>query len=190
MANKLPIQPELFDILIEYFAKVESGEIDLTDPVAQASRVITFCQNFFLQFFDNFLDHEITSIGPTTKREAVAIRHALRSSAPTETIQLITWFEGFCDTYQDILLFGYGGGGSPNVARQTALRIYETTTKSTQLACFMGVKGFRDLRIKKTILQAHITVERREESDEDGWSVNASGRRELTAASEDEKTPF
>jgi hypothetical protein len=45
---------------------------------------------------------------------------------------------------------GYGPGPGSDTARTTALRIYKKTGAKTedQIACFLGVNGFRDLSIE------------------------------------------
>lgn len=102
---------------------------------------------------------------------------------------------------ESTVTFGYFNPAAPretnnrgfndnSVARATALRIYETTAKSAQLACVLNCRGFRDLRIKKTILQQRVTIERREEYDDESWSNESSGKRELTVRSEDDVIPF
>lgn len=60
-----------------------------------------------------------------------------------------------------------GYGGEPqNVARQTALRIYSgKTEKSNQLACFIGVTGFRDLSLELIKLQESVTIIRQVQDD-------------------------
>jgi hypothetical protein len=78
-----------------------------------------------------------------------------------------------------------------NISRQTALRIYENGDKGNQLACFVGVVGFRDLRIKKTKLSQKVVVERRYSDDGEGneeWSGNRQA--ELTVGSEDDDGVF
>jgi len=79
----------------------------------------------------------------------------------------------------------YGRQG--NVLKQTALRIYEHGEKGNQLACFMGVLGFRDMRIKKTKLSQKVVVERRYSDDGEG-NEDWSGKRqsELVVSTEDE----
>lgn len=58
-----------------------------------------------------------------------------------------------------------GGGGwdepQPSaIAKATALRIYAgATSKSSQLACFVGVKGFRDESIKLSRLSQRVVIE-------------------------------
>ena len=69
--------------------------------------------------------------------------------------------------------FGHDPG---NVAKQTALRIYERGEKGNQLACFIGVKGFRDLSIAITRLRQHVVVETNYEDD--GETATFGGRRE------------
>ena len=73
-----------------------------------------------------------------------------------------------------------------NVARQTALRIYEgKTAGSNQLACFLGVKGFRDDRIKLTRLVERVVVERHFAQDDEGEEWGGKRQRSITAAPED-----
>jgi hypothetical protein len=79
---------------------------------------------------------------------------------------------------------GYGPGPN-NVARQTALRIYERGEKGNQLACFIGVLGFRDDRIKLTRLQQRVVIERNLSDDGEGnleWG--GKEQRQLIAAPE------
>jgi hypothetical protein len=83
-----------------------------------------------------------------------------------------------------------GYGQRENVSKQTALRIYEHGDKGNQLACFVGVRGFRDLAVKKTKLSQKVVVERRYSDDGEGnedWS--GSQQRELVVGNEDD-IPF
>jgi hypothetical protein len=81
---------------------------------------------------------------------------------------------------------GYGPGPD-NVARQTALRIYEHGEKSNQLACFIGVKGFRDTSIKLTRLSQKVVIETTEANDESEGIFEWSGKRQrqIVAAPEE-----
>ena len=63
-----------------------------------------------------------------------------------------------------------------NVAKQTALRIYERGEKGNQLACFIGVTGFRDLGITITKLRQHVVIEQNYEDD--GENIQWGGKRE------------
>jgi len=81
------------------------------------------------------------------------------------------------------------GYGQDNVARQTALRIYKGATtgpQGNQLACFIGVKGFRDLSIGLTRFTQKVTVERRMHDDDESREWFGSEKRELVAKTEDE----
>jgi hypothetical protein len=81
------------------------------------------------------------------------------------------------------ITFGYfnpsqsGGGvgrgntwddGNRNVAKQTALRIYERGEKGNQLACFIGVNGFRDESIKLVRLSQRVVIETNLNDDGEG----------------------
>jgi len=77
------------------------------------------------------------------------------------------------------------------VSKETALRIYEHGDKGNQLACFVGVLGFRDLRIKKTKLVQKVIVERRYADDGEGNEEWGGQRQaELTVGDEDKDIPF
>jgi hypothetical protein len=86
--------------------------------------------------------------------------------------------------------WGAGADGR-NVIKTTALRIYEAGEKSNQLACFIGIKGFRDLRVKKTKLVQRVVVERRYTGDGEG-NEEWDGKRqaELTVGDEDQEIAF
>jgi hypothetical protein len=82
-------------------------------------------------------------------------------------------------------------GRHHNVSKETSLRIYEAGEKGNQLACFIGVTGFRDYRVKKTKLVQKVMVERRYADDGEGnedWS--GKSQRELVVSSEDDSIPF
>ena len=82
-------------------------------------------------------------------------------------------------------------GREPNVMKQTALRIYEAGEKGNQLACFIGVKGFRDERVRKTKLVQRVVVERRYSDDGEGnaeW--DGKTQRELKVAPESDEVAF
>jgi hypothetical protein len=66
-----------------------------------------------------------------------------------------------------------------NVARQTALRIYERGEKGNQLACFLGVKGFRDESVQLTRITSRMVVEQSYEDDGDG-TVEHHHKRQRT----------
>jgi hypothetical protein len=83
------------------------------------------------------------------------------------------------------------GGAGDNVARQTALRVYKGATtgpSGNQLACFIGVRGFRDLSIGMTRMSRKITVEQNFMDDGEEAVWGGKRRRELVAHQEDEYT--
>lgn len=81
---------------------------------------------------------------------------------------------------------GYGPGPG-NVARQTALRIYEKAEKGNQLACFIGVTGFRDEAITLTRTRQRVVIERNLSDDGDGRiEFGGKEQRELVAVLEDD----
>jgi hypothetical protein len=83
-----------------------------------------------------------------------------------------------------------GGGGwddrPSNVAKATALRIYAgASSKSSQLACFVGVKGFRDESIKLTRLSQRVVIETGYSDDGDGnVEEHRKQQRQIVAAPE------
>lgn len=75
--------------------------------------------------------------------------------------------------------------GTDNVARQTALRIYERGEKGNQLACFIGVRGFRDTKVKLTRMSTRMVVEQRMADDGQGTAEWGGSRmKELIASPE------
>jgi len=80
------------------------------------------------------------------------------------------------------------GGYGANVAKQTALRIYERGEKGNQLACFLGVTGFRDHGIVITRLRQTVTVETNYEDD--GEQVAWGGKRQQRLIAQPEEIDF
>jgi len=106
----LPVKPRLFDILEKYAKDLERGRIK-PGRLAVTSPALVFCENFYAQFFQNELAHEIKALTQDAKAEAVRLRLSLKKQrAPRATIQLVTWFEKLCDIYPNVLALAYGGG--------------------------------------------------------------------------------
>lgn len=103
--NALPVEPTLFDPLIEYATLMTGPKFDFKKPLKEASPIPTFCQNFFVQFFDHELGVEITSIGDEAKKKAVAARRDLRGNV---ALPIVTSFEKLCEIYPDVLGMTYG----------------------------------------------------------------------------------
>lgn len=107
----LPVTPQLFDLLIEYGQNIEQGTVKATSSLASTSPALTFCENFYAQFFQNAIGQEITSFNRETRKAAVRLRLEIKEKkGPLTTVQLITWFEKLCDIYPNVLALGYGGG--------------------------------------------------------------------------------
>jgi hypothetical protein len=106
-----PVAPELFDIVTEYAKAIEQGKIKPTPPMGSTDAALTFCQNFYLQFFQNRLNKAITTFTRAAKEDAIGILLDLKAQgAPSSVIQLITWYERLCEIYPDVLGLGYGVG--------------------------------------------------------------------------------
>jgi hypothetical protein len=92
---------------------------------------------------------------------------------------------------------GYGHARPSEVARATALRIYADKTDKSQIACFVGVKGFRDESIKKTLIVRRVTVEHSLVDDGEG-TVEYGGKQlaqlkaipEASSFDDEEDHPF
>lgn len=83
------------------------------------------------------------------------------------------------------------GGSGAQTMKTTALRIYEGGEKSPQLACFLGVAGFRDTSIAITRLKKRVVVERQYADDGEGEEVwRGKHTRELMPHNEDDDFAF
>ncbi len=82
----------------------------------------------------------------------------------------------------------YGGfGPGTQTIKSTALRIYtkKRGEGEIQLACFMGVKGFRDSQIKLTRITNKITIEQTLSDDGDGnFEMDRKQTKQLVAVTE------
>jgi hypothetical protein len=103
MSVEAIIAPSLFDALSEY-SKAVARDKDLSpDPPTG------FCDNFYVQFFQNRLKQEITGYGKGSKQAAVALRLDLTGKETQEVVLLITAFETYCDVRYDVFSETYGG---------------------------------------------------------------------------------
>jgi len=101
-ATKL-VEPALFDGLMQYATKVESDKKVSSEPTL-------FCDNFYLQFFQNRMLHEITGFGKADKESAVKLRLKVETTEAEEIGLLLTWFERYCDVRYDVFSEEYGEG--------------------------------------------------------------------------------
>jgi hypothetical protein len=104
-----PIEPSLFDFVDEFAEQVEQGELTPIDTLAASSRIVTFCESFFVQFFANELSHEIDGFDPVAKRAAAGIAVDFSDDDEKRPVRaLVSLFEKFCDMYADVLGGAYG----------------------------------------------------------------------------------
>lgn len=97
------VAPELFERLIEYASGVERDKETSSEPT-------DFCDNFYAQFFQNRMNHEITGFGKAAKESAVKLRLKVQTTEGQEIVQLIAGFEQYCDMRYDVFSDEYGGG--------------------------------------------------------------------------------
>jgi hypothetical protein len=103
------VAPELFDVLNQYAKDIEQGKVKPTPALGATSPALTFCENFYAQFFQNRLSQPIQHFDLEAKKAAVRLRMDLKEkNGPITVIQLITWYEKLCDIYSSVLALGYG----------------------------------------------------------------------------------
>jgi hypothetical protein len=108
-APNFPIAPELFDVLLKYAKDIEQGEVLPTPSMGATSPALTFCENFYSQFFKYRLKQPILRINFEAKKAAVRLRLTIKDqNGPPSIILLITSFEKLCDDYPNLLALGYG----------------------------------------------------------------------------------
>jgi hypothetical protein len=107
----LPVAPELFDVLSQYARDIQQGKVRSTPALGATSPALTFCENFYAQFFQNRLGQPIEHINLESKKTAVRLRLEIKEkNGPVVVIHLITWYENLCDIYPSVLALGYGIG--------------------------------------------------------------------------------
>jgi hypothetical protein len=105
------LAPQLFDILTEYASQIALGKVKPFERGVTAP-ALTFCENFYVQFFQNRLKRPIQRIDPAAKETAVRLRMELKDKKEDKVIILIiTSFETLCDKYSTILGMNYGAAG-------------------------------------------------------------------------------
>jgi hypothetical protein len=84
-----------------------------------------------------------------------------------------------------------GFGHTPNVARQTALRIYQgAMTKKNQVAVFMGATGYRFEDMKVTRLEQSVTITRTYVDDPETGVLEDNTRRQIEQKAVEEKGAY
>jgi hypothetical protein len=108
--SKPPVEPTLFDLVKSYAADITAGHVNPTKPLKLTTPIIVFCQNFFLQFFQNELATEILGVDDASKRIAARIALTLeREGTRPATLALVAWYENFCDIFPNVVALSYGG---------------------------------------------------------------------------------
>ncbi len=103
------VEPTLFELVQKYAKDIIEGRVKAGDRLKRTTPIIVFCQNFFLQFFENVFDHPITGIDLQSKLEAARLRIGTAGKENESKRLLIAQFESLCDLWPDALGFGYGG---------------------------------------------------------------------------------
>jgi hypothetical protein len=103
------VEPTLFELVQKYAKDITEGRVKAGDRLKRTTPIIVFCQNFFLQFFENVFDHPITGIDMQSKAEATRLRIGTNGKDNDSKRRLIAQFESLCDLWPDALGFGYGG---------------------------------------------------------------------------------
>ena len=87
----------LYDVLDEYSAEIRAGRVKPGSFVWSSSLILTFCQNFFNQFFVSEYSHQITGFDESDARGVAPLRRANNHAAEARAI--ITLFLRFCRDY-------------------------------------------------------------------------------------------
>jgi hypothetical protein len=106
----LPVAPALFDLLSDYAKNIEQGKVELGFKGA-TSPALSFCENFYAQFFQNRMGQKIEHINDEAQKSAIRLRLELKEqNGPKVIIRLITLFEDLCQNYPNLLPLAYGEG--------------------------------------------------------------------------------
>jgi hypothetical protein len=92
------IAPELFNYISEYTSafKARTGK----DEMADRALLTNFLENFFLQFFQNVLNTEISGVNSASKQISVKLRSELRKTKTDRLVRtLLAKFERLCDIW-------------------------------------------------------------------------------------------
>jgi len=110
MDEREPIEPSLFAYIDDYLKEASITRAKRI-PLAADSNLLVFLDNFFAQFFENVLGHEITSVTQIGAFEATKLqKHNKGWSA--EVKRLVKDFKHIGKSRRDLLGLAYGGGTS------------------------------------------------------------------------------
>jgi hypothetical protein len=108
--TKEPIDPTLFEYISEEVDRLRKDSSAIEETLSSDSPIIFFCENFFLQFFENVIQYSITGVDAENKERAARARRRL-PAGPTR--MLIAQFERLCEVYPDV----FGSGPSEHDVR-------------------------------------------------------------------------
>ena len=67
----LPVAPELFDVLLQCAKDAKKGKVK---SGGETSAALTFCEDFYAQFFQNRMRHQIERFDRAAKESAIRLR--------------------------------------------------------------------------------------------------------------------
>ncbi len=103
------VEPLLFRRVIAYADAIRANQVDIDKPLANTTPVIVFCENFYLQFFENVLGTEITGINDSSQKLAARLRRKLkRNKDAVHQRRLLALFEALRNLWDEIRGEGYG----------------------------------------------------------------------------------
>src|SRR5271165_5473400 len=104
----LPVAPELFDVLLQCAKDAKKGKVK---SGGETSAALTFCENFYAQFFQNRMRHQIERFDRAAKESAIRLRMEVKEKkGPKVIVLLILWYEKLCEILHGILALEYEEG--------------------------------------------------------------------------------
>src|SRR6266849_34345 len=69
LSHKHIVQPSLFERVNEYADNIADDGVDPDDVLSETSPIIVFCENFFLQLFENLTGRKVVLSKPEIAKE-------------------------------------------------------------------------------------------------------------------------
>jgi len=110
MNEREPIEPSLFAYIDDYLEESSIAQARRI-PLAADSNLSVFLDNFFAQFFQNVLGHEIKSVTQSGALEATKLQRR-NKKWPAQVKRLVRDFKRIGKSRRDLLGLAYGGGTS------------------------------------------------------------------------------
>ncbi|MGH9126910.1 MAG: hypothetical protein ACRDZ8_19595 [Acidimicrobiales bacterium] len=110
MPPSSPIELDLFDFVDIFARAVKAGDPQPRRVVSPGDGAVVFCGGFFEQLFRRVLASPISGFDPASKRRAARLVEGAGGAQAVSPglLALVTFFESFCDMYQDVLEGSYG----------------------------------------------------------------------------------